>query len=266
MIEMGVPTTVRSMDLGLTGKKAIITGGSRGIGRAITERLLAEGAVVSISARGQEGLDAALADMTSMGDVRGSAVDAADGEALASWVSESADAMGGLDIIVSNASGGGAGRTTSEAFHQTLNVDVLGLVRMVEAGQDRLEESDGASIIAISTTAAIEHFMGGVDAYSTLKAGLIKLMAGYAQALGPKGIRANTISPGPIFVEGGGWDHIKNNMEDFYNATIANEPLGRLGTAPEVANVAAFLASPASSWVTGTNILVDGGFTKGAGF
>jgi len=109
-----------------------------------------------------------------------------------------------------------------------------------------LDASDGASIIAISTTAAIEHFMGGVDAYSTIKAGLIKLMADYAQALGPKGIRANTISPGPIFVEGGGWDHIRNNMEDFYNATIANEPLGRIGTA-EVANVAAFLASPAAS-------------------
>ena len=254
------------MDLGLTGKKAIITGGSRGIGRAIAERLLEEGASVAISARGQEGLDAALAEMASMGDIRGAAVDAADGDALAAWVNESADAMGGLDIIVSNASGGGAGKTDAESFFKTMNVDVLGLVRMVEAGEERLAASDGAAIVAISTTAAIEHFMGGVDAYSTVKAGLIKLVAGYAQALGPKGIRANTISPGPIFVEGGGWDHIKNNMEDFYNATIASEPLGRLGTAPEVANVAAFLASPAASWVTGTNVVVDGGYTKAAGF
>jgi len=254
------------MDLGLTGKKAIITGGSRGIGRAIAERLLQEGASVAISARGQEGLDAALEEMGSLGDIRGKAVDAADGDALAEWVTESGAAMGGLDIIVSNASGGGAGKTTSEAFFKTLTVDVLGLVRMVEAGEEMLEASNDASIVAISTTAAIEHFMGGVDAYSTVKAGLIKLVAGYAQALGPKGIRANTISPGPIFVEGGGWDHIKNNMEDFYNATIANEPLGRLGTAPEVANVAAFLASPAASWVTGTNVVVDGGYTKAAGF
>jgi NAD(P)-dependent dehydrogenase (short-subunit alcohol dehydrogenase family) len=254
------------MDLGLTGKKAIITGGSRGIGRAIAERLLQEGAAVAISARGQEGVDSAVAEMSSLGDVRGAAVDVADGDALAAWVAESADAMGGLDIIVSNASGGGAGRTTAEAFQQTLAVDVLGLVRMVEAGEEMLTASDSGAIVAISTTAAIEHFMGGVDAYSTIKAGLIKLVAGYAQALGPKGIRANTISPGPIFVEGGGWDHIKNNMEDFYNATIANEPLGRLGTAPEVANVAAFLASPAASWVTGTNIVVDGGYTKAAGF
>ena len=198
------------MDLGLSGKKAIITGGSRGIGRAIAERLLEEGASVAISARGQEGLDAALAEMGSMGDVRGSAVDVADGDALAAWVNESANGMGGLDIIVSNASGGGAGKTDAESFFKTMNVDVLGLVRMVEAGQEHLNASDGAAIVAISTTAAIEHFMGGVDAYSTVKAGLIKLVAGYAQALGPKGIRANTISPGPIFVEGGGWDHIKN--------------------------------------------------------
>jgi NAD(P)-dependent dehydrogenase (short-subunit alcohol dehydrogenase family) len=254
------------MDLGLAGKKAVITGGSRGIGRAITERLLQEGASVAISARGQEGLDAALSEMADLGDIRGSAVDAADSDALKAWVAESAEAMGGLDIIISNASGGGAGRTTEEAFFQTLRVDILGLVNMVEAGQEHLEASDGGAILAISTTAAIEHFMGGVDAYSTLKAGLIKLVAGYAQAMGPQGIRANTVSPGPIMVEGGGWDHIKNNMQDFYDATIALQPHGRIGTADEVANVAAFLVSPAASWVTGTNVVVDGGYTKGAGF
>jgi len=254
------------MDLELAGKKAIITGGSRGIGRAITERLLQEGASVAISARGQEGLDQALAEMASMGDVRGAAVDVADGDALKAWVAESGAAMGGLDIIVSNASGGGAGRTTEEAFMKTLRVDILGLVNMVEAGQEMLEASDGGAIVAISTTAALEHFMGGVDAYSTLKAGLIKLVAGYAQSLGPVGIRANTVSPGPIWVEGGGWDNIKQNMEDLYNATIAEQPHGRLGTAAEVANVAAFLASPAAAWVTGANVVVDGGYTKAAGF
>ena len=251
------------MDLELTGKKAIITGGSRGIGRAIAERLLNEGASVAISARGQEGLDAALAELAELGDVRGQAIDVADGDALTAWVESSASDMGGLDIVVSNASGGGAGSTTEEAFQKTLSVDVLGLVRLVETAQPMLEESGAASVVAISTTAAIEHFMGGVDSYSALKAGVIKLIAGYAQALGPKGIRANTVTPGPIFVEGGGWDHIKQNMPDFYNAAISEEPLGRLGTAPEVANVVAFLASPAASWVTGANVVVDGGYTKG---
>ncbi len=254
------------MDLGLSGKKAIITGGSRGIGRAVAERLLDEGVEVAISARGQEGLDAALADLAERGTVHGAAVDVADEAALTSWVTSSAEAMGGLDIVISNASGGGAGRLGAEDFQKTLDVDILGLVRSVDAAMPHLEASDSAAILAVSTTAALEHFMNGLGSYGVLKAGMINLIGGYAQSLGAKGIRANAVSPGPIFVEGGGWDHIKNNMEDFYNATIKNEPLGRLGTAPEVANVAAFLASPAASWVTGTNIVVDGGYTKGAGF
>ncbi len=254
------------MDLGLTGKKAIITGGSRGIGRAIAEQLLSEGASVAISARGQEGVDAAVAELSKLGPVHGTAVDVADGDAFTAWVAQAGEQLGGIDIVVSNASGGGAGSTAPEAFKKTLDVDVLGLVRLVETAQPLLEKSDSAAIVAISTTAAIEHFMGGVDSYSALKAGVIKLVAGYAQALGPKGIRANTVSPGPIFVKGGGWDHIKTNMPDLYETSIANEPLGRLGTAPEVANVVAFLASPAASWVTGTNVVVDGGYTKGAGF
>lgn len=254
------------MDLGLAGKKALVTGGSRGIGRAITERLLDEGATVSISARGQEGLDSALADLAGRGDVHGTAVDVADADALTAWVQSAGEAMGGIDIIISNASGGGAGRTTEKAFQQTLAVDVMGLVRMVETAEPMLEASDGAAIVAISTTAAIEHFMGGVDAYSALKAGVIKLVAGYAQALGPKGIRANTVTPGPIWTDGGGWDNIKQNMPDMYDGAVAEHPHGRLGTAEEVANVVAFLASPAASWVTGMNTVVDGGYTKRAGF
>jgi len=195
------------MDLGLTDKKVIITGGSRGIGRAIAERLLDEGATVAISARGQEGLDAAVEALGERGTVHGSVVDVADEDALTGWVTASANAMGGIDIIVSNASGGGAGRTTAEAFQKTLDVDILGLVRMVDAAKPHLEASDAAAILAISTTAALEHFGDGMGSYHVLKAGLINLVAGYAQSLGGQGVRANAISPGPIFVEGGGWDH-----------------------------------------------------------
>lgn len=254
------------MDLALTGTKAIITGGSRGIGRAIAERLLDEGATVSISARGQEGLDAAVAEMSSRGTVHGSVVDVADGDALTAWVTASAEAMGGIDIVISNASGGGAGRTTAEAFQKTLDVDILGLVRMVDAAMPHLEASDAAAILAISTTAALEHFGDGMGSYHVLKAGLINLVAGYSQSLGSKGVRANAISPGPIFVEGGGWDHIKTNVPEMYEGAIAGHPSKRLGTAAEVANAAAFLVSPAASWITGENLVVDGGYTKRVAF
>jgi 3-oxoacyl-[acyl-carrier protein] reductase len=254
------------MDLGLHGKKAIITGGSRGIGRAIAQRLLEEGAAVAISARGADGLEAALGDLSALGEAHGSVVDVADGNALAAWVTSSAEAMGGIDIVVSNASGGGAGKTTAEAFQQTLDVDILGLVRMIDVARPHLEASGAGSIIAISTTAALEHFGSGLGSYHVLKAGLINLIAGYAQSLGGVGIRANCVSPGPIWVDGGGWDKIKQGVPAMYDAAIQAHPSHRLGTAPEVANVVAFLASPAASWVTGENIVVDGGYTKRVAF
>lgn len=254
------------MDLSLAGKKALVTGGSRGIGRAITEQLLAEGATVCISARGEEGLNEAVAQMAGAGPVHGSVVDVADEEALTAWVGSAADEMGGIDIVISNASGGGAGKTTAEAFQKTLDVDILGLVRMVDASLPHLEASDSAAILAISTTAALEHFGNGMGSYHSLKAGLINLMAGYSQSLGDKGIRANVVSPGPIFVEGGGWDQIKSAMPDMYDGAVAAHPSGRLGTAAEVANAVAFLVSPAASWITGENLVIDGGYTKRVAF
>ena len=254
------------MDLGLSGKKAIITGGSRGIGRAITEALLAEGAEVAISARGQEGLDAALADLSSQGTVHGSTVDAADADAIASWVASSSETMGGLDIVISNASGGGAGKTTAEAFQKTLDVDIMGLVHMVDAALPHLEASDSAAIMAISTTAALEHFGNGMGSYHVLKAGLINLIAGYSQSLGAKGVRANVVSPGPIWVDGGGWYQIKTAVPEMYEGAVNTHPSGRLGTADEVARAVTFLVSPAASWITGENVVVDGGYTKRVAF
>jgi 3-oxoacyl-[acyl-carrier protein] reductase len=254
------------MDLGLAGKKAVITGGSRGIGRAITERLLDEGAEVCISARGAEGLEAAASEMSTRGAVHGSVVDAADSEALAAWVAASAEQMGGLDIVISNASGGGAGNTTAEAFQKTLDVDVLGLVTLVDSATPHLEASDAGAIMAISTTAALEHFGNGLGSYHVLKAGIINLIAGYSQTLGAKGIRANVVSPGPIWVDGGGWDKVKQGVPEMYEGALLAHPSGRLGTTAEVANAVAFLVSPAASWITGTNQVVDGGYTKRVNF
>ncbi len=247
------------MDLGLAGKKVAITGGSRGIGRAIAARMLEEGATVTICARGQEGVDEAVAALG--GNVSGSAVDVGDGDALAAWINGAAESMGGLDIFVNNASGGGGG-TNDEKFDQNYQVDLMGLVRGVNAAEEHLASSGEGAILQIATTAALENFGPGPSSYMALKAGAIAYISGLSQTLAAKGIRANTVSPGPIFFENGPWDMIKGAMPDFYNGTVAGHPSGRMGTPEEVANVAAFLCSPAASWVTGENVVIDGGYTK----
>ena len=251
------------MDLGLAGKKVAITGGSRGIGRAIATQMLAEGATVSICARGQEGVDEALA---ALGDgVVGQAVDVGDGEALRGWVEWSAEQLGGLDVFIANASGGGGG-TDDERFDANYQVDLMGLVRGAQAAEPYLEASGEAAVLMISTTAALEHFGPGPSSYMSLKAAATAYAAGLAQTLAAKGIRVNTISPGPIFFEHGPWDRIKAGVPEFYEATVAGHPSGRMGSPEEVANVAAFLCSPAASWVTGANVVVDGGYTKRINF
>ena len=251
------------MDLALAGKKVAITGGSRGIGRAITAQMLAEGATVSICARGQEGVDEAL---TALGDgVVGQAVDVGDGDALRAWIEWSAEQLGGLDVFIANASGGGGG-TDDKRFDDNYQVDLMGLVRGSQAAESYLEASGEGAILMISTTAALEHFGPGPSSYMSLKAAATAYAAGLAQTLAAKGIRVNTISPGPIFFENGPWDRIKAGVPEFYEATVAGQPSGRMGSPEEVANVAAFLCSPAASWVTGANVVVDGGYTKRINF
>ena len=247
------------MDLGLSRKAVAITGGSRGIGRAIAARFIEEGAKVSICARGQEGVEETLADL---GDSAiGAAVDVGDGDALRTWIESSAKHMGGLDVFVNNASGGGGG-TSDEKFDQNYQVDLMGLVRGVQAAEQYLARSGDGAVLQISTTAALEHFGPGASSYMSLKAAAIAYAAGLSQNLATKGIRVNTVSPGPIFFEAGSWDRIKSGMPEFYEATVAGQPSGRMGSPEEVANVVVFLCSPAASWVTGSNVVVDGGYTK----
>ena len=137
----------------------------------------------------------------------------------------------------------------------------MGAVRGVEAALPLLEKSKNASITMISSTAALEKFIGP-SAYNAMKAAVIQYSGALAQEVGAKGIRVNAISPGPIFIEGGAWDNIKQNMTPFYDATIAEIPVGRMGSAQEVAAQISLLASPLGGYTTGTNIVLDGGFTK----
>jgi NAD(P)-dependent dehydrogenase (short-subunit alcohol dehydrogenase family) len=252
------------MDLGLKGKKAIVTGASRGIGRCIAETLADEGVDLAICSRSAEGLESARKDLEGRGvRVFAQSVDVGDGDALKEWIGAAAEELGGLDILVSNPSGGNG--TDEKSWKANFEVDLMGAVRSVDAATPHLAKSDSASVIFIGTTAAVETFMGPTS-YNAIKAALITHANGLSQALGPQGVRVNVVSPGPIYFEGGAWDTIKQHMKPMYESTIAACPNGRLGTPEEVANAVVFLASPRASLVTGVNLVVDGGFTKRVNF
>jgi len=251
------------MDLGLTGKKALVTGATKGIGRTIAETLLSEGASVAICARNAEGVDRAVEEMSSLGTVVGASVDAADGDAVAAWVTSSGEQLGGIDVFVHNTSGKGA--KSSADWINNFNIDMMSLVLGVEAAADALADG-GGSIISIGTTATAEHFASGSNSYSAFKSAVTNWTLGQAQVLGKRGVRCNVVSPGPIFVEGGDWNMIKDHMTEFYEATQKTHPGGELGTTQDVANVVAFLAGDAAKHVNGVNITVDGGFLKRVDF
>lgn len=253
------------MDLGLAGAAAVVTGASRGIGLAIAERLLREGASVAICGRKQETLDAAVEALAPLGTVLATSVDVADHDALTEWVGASAAALGGIDIAVSNASALGGIPRNNDGWRRNFEVDVLSATTLWDAAYPSLRQSPRAAFVQISTITAVEYhgYPGGGLSYGALKAALVNWVKQLALEYAGEGIRANAVSPGPIYIDNGSWGKIKRHLPDYYDANVAKQPQGRLGEASEVANVVAFLASPAASWVTGANVVVDGGFTKG---
>jgi 3-oxoacyl-[acyl-carrier protein] reductase len=249
------------MDLGLKGLKAVLAGASKGIGRATAEVLASEGCDVAVCARGREAVDATVASLGAKGvKASGESVDMADADAYAAWVKRAAEGLGGCDIFISFASAGG-GPASEETWRKTFDLDLLATFRGVQAALPFIEKSAHGSIVAVASTAALEDFFGP-QAYNAMKAAVINYASALSQQLAPKGIRVNTVSPGPVFIEGGSWDMIKTHMTPLYDQTLKAVPMGRLGTGEEVANAIAFMASPACAFMTGTNVVIDGGVTK----
>lgn len=250
------------MDLGLKGLKAIVTGGTKGIGRAIAQTLAAEGAHVALCARNAEEVAATVAEFEGYGvKVFGRAVDVADGPALAAWVAEAAEVLGGIDIVVANVSALAIAGDEA-AWQRGFEVDMMGTVRLVNAAIPHLESSANASIVTISSVSGREiDFACGP--YGAFKAAIVHYTQGLAQQLAGKGIRANSVSPGNTYFPGGVWNQIELGNPEFFKQALAMNPTGRMGTAQEMANATAFLASPAASFISGTNLRVDGALTKG---
>lgn len=249
------------MDLQLNGTRVLVTGGTRGIGRAVVEAFLDEGAVVGFCARNAEEVAAAQDSLSERGSVIGSTVDVADASALAAWVNQSADAFGGLDVVVANVSAL-AIPDTEENWELSLNVDVMHTVRLVKAAMPYLEQSQAASIIAISSVSGRESdFASGP--YGTAKTAIIGYIHGLAMQVAPQGIRANTVSPGNTYFEGGVWESIEGGDPDFFKVAVELNPTGQMGTPEEIAAPVVFLASPVASRISGTNLVVDGALTRG---
>jgi 3-oxoacyl-[acyl-carrier protein] reductase len=250
------------MDLGLKGLKALITGGSKGIGRHCAEIFAAEGADVAICGRNVADVHAALDALKGRGVATyGRSVDVSDKTALEDWVSGAAEALGGIDIVVANVSAL-AVADDEAAWKAGFETDMMHTVRLVNAAMPWLEKSQAAAITAISSVSGRETDFTG-PAYGAFKAALVHYMHGLAVKLAPKGIRANAVSPGNTYFEGGIWQQIETGNPDLFKQALDLNPTGRMGKPEEVARGVVFLSSPASSFTMGTNLVIDGALTRG---
>ena len=256
------------MDLGLQGGKAIVTGGTRGIGRRIAELLAEEGCDIAFCARADSGVAAAVASLQKRG-VRavGSTLNVRDGDRYGQWLSDASEALGGVDIFIANVSAGGGmdGKDSERDWYRNFEIDVLAAVRGCERLADAMKESSRAAIVIVGEVLSGEAF-GPPLAYNALKSTLSTYAKQLSHALAPSGIRVNAVAPGPALSGGGRWDVLEHADPGLYSAALRQHPSRRLSTADEIARYAVFLASPAASWVNGTQIPVDGGFSQRISF
>jgi len=250
------------VDLGLTGLNALVTGGSKGIGRRAADIFADEGANVSICARNKAEVDAAVTALAKKGmTIFGQAIDVGDKDALEGWVNDSAKELKGIDIVVANVSALAVDES-EEAWKKEFEVDMLHTVRAVNAALPHLEKSKAPAIVIVSSVSGREVDFTG-PAYGAFKAALVHYAQRMAFALAPKMIRVNAVSPGNVYFAGGIWEQVEKNIPDLFEKAMALNPTGRMAKPEEIGRGIVFLASPASSFTTGTNLVIDGALTRG---
>jgi len=253
------------MDLKIKGKTAMVTGGTKGIGRAIVEMFADEGANVAFCARNPEEVAQTEKHMASKGvKAKGTVLDVSDVKGMRAWVDATAKEFGGIDMAVANVSAL-AIPDEDENWETGFRVDLMGTVNMVKAVIPHMAKSDVKSLVAISSVTGREaDFASGP--YGAMKTAIIGYMAGLSLQVADQGIRANTVSPGNTYFQDGIWNQIEGGNPDLFNMAMGLNPTGRMGTAEEVAAGVVFLSSPVASRISGTNLLIDGALTKGMQF
>ena len=251
------------MDLGLKGLNVLVTGGTKGIGRRAANMFAEEGANVSVCARSAADVNDTVSALKGMG-VRsfGNAIDVRNKAELESWVHESGTALGGIDIVIANVSALAAAEDTEESWQAEFEIDMMHTVRTVNAALPYLEKSKWPSIVIVSSVSGREIDFTS-PAYGAFKAALIHYAHGLAHKLAPKLIRVNSVSPGNVYFTDGIWHYIEKNVPDLFKQALSLNPTGRMATAEEIGKGIVFLASPASSFTMGTNLVIDGALTKG---
>ncbi len=240
------------------GYRVVVAGGSRGIGRSIALAFAQAGASVSVCARGQEALDEARHAIASCNvTAHTRSCDLADGQSIQAYIHEAAEVLGGIDVLVNNASGYGFS-DDDEGWAAGFHVDLMAAVRASRFALPYLKASSHGCILHNSSIAAFHPGVRG-PAYAAVKAALNQYTTSQALALAEHRIRVNAIAPGSIEFPGGLWDRRKTQTPELYQRTLAKIPFGRFGKPEEIAYTALFLASPFASWITGQTLCVDGG-------
>ncbi len=243
-----------------SGKRVVVTGGSRGIGRAIAMAFAKSGAAISICARDPKILEETRLALAEHATAHAAVCDLAEGASITDYVTDAAEALGGIDILVNNASG--FGRADDEAgWHRAFGVDMMALVRTSHAAIPWLERSDPEGVIVNIGSTAATRPSPIAPAYAAIKAAIRHYTSTQAVLLVKRGIRVNSVAPGSVTAPGHFWEKRREANDPAYHQAVATIPKGRLGQADEIADAVLFMASPAARWVVGQTLIVDGGQT-----